>query len=493
MDKHGNLFRKVDVDEDGNATYMEFLMYLDEMDPENRERFLNRAEQVAPLTRDQTETLWHIFDDFDMDGDGNLNSYELRALDKRGSLLSAVDMNADKQIDVYEWLAWCTQMKQRRGRVAFNAYVRWLESMAPLSRDEHAELKKIFLQLDTDGSLSLSRSELKRLDKNGKLSSAVDRDEDDQISFQEYESWLCDLKRTKGRAALASYLAFAAQSAQASIQILVAARDLPKPKEKPRRKVIGRATTLDTVTTQRALDVLAEFDYDGDGYIQASEIQMMDKPGHLFQKLDVDEDGDVSYMEFLMYLDEMDPENRERFLNHAEKVAPLTKAQNERLWNIFDDFDANGSGLLSAAEVRAIDKRGKLLSTMDTNTDKQIDVDEWLEWCTQMKQKRGREQFNKYVKWLEGTVPLHRNEKRKTAMIFYCLDRDRNLSLSRRELQRMDKKGKFFAALDTDKVAGMGAWMDGLVMGPALLPCNTDPHIIIPSSIHLTTQPLYLP
>jgi len=165
---------------------------------------------------------------------------------------------------------------------------------------------------------------------------------------------------------------------------------------------------LGSMDTQRVLHIIAQWDYDGDGKLQASEIASTDRHGHLFKKVDVDHDGCCTAAEFIQYLEGMDPAKRGRFLAHLENSAPHTKAQEDCLLGIFNRLDFDCDGKLTAAELREVDKHGRLFSAQDADHSGMVDANEWLRWNLQMLRKKGRVEARRYMLWLDREVPAKR-------------------------------------------------------------------------------------
>nr|XP_006821623.1 PREDICTED: calmodulin-like [Saccoglossus kowalevskii] len=94
--------------------------------------------------------------------------------------------------------------------------------------------------------------------------------------------------------------------------------------------------------------IFTTFDKDGDGHIRKSELrEILVTLGHeatdadiatLIAEVDTDDDGAINHAEFLALM--------------AKKIKePIT---DEELANAFKVFDKDGSGLISAAEIRSV-------------------------------------------------------------------------------------------------------------------------------------------
>ena len=105
----------------------------------------------------------------------------------------------------------------------------------------------------------------------------------------------------------------------------------------------------------------------------------------------------------------------------AEKVAPdakalpdqdqLSQADLDLVQFIFKALDTNGSGAVEKAELVALDKRGKLMSKLDTDKDGSVTSEEFIRYFTTSLRDDGEEKMRNFLKYLEDNMKKRKEEQ----------------------------------------------------------------------------------
>ena len=232
-----------------------------------------------------------------------------------------------------------------------------------------------------------------------------------------------------------------------------------KAKAAKQAKIVPTAFQLPNTLIGKGVELFESYDVNGDKWLSAKELKPVDRNGKLMARLDIDMNKGVCVNEFLAFLDSLyvdagaDAKGIEKvsgYLDYLRRRQPLTRSQAAAIAYVFECFDENEDGALSAKEIATIDPNGKLMRKADADGDSSVDLDELTQYFLAYKRKNGDSKVQKYLLWLQTVVPFSPEERRMVETLFFMLDGDKNGWLDAKEITRksLNKTGKFLVKLD---------------------------------------------